>query len=73
MLLLADLMHTKDIDRESVRTNDWGEYLDVIGRKYSSSVIKMIKSRKMRRMKHIACMREKRNAYKILVGKPDEK
>jgi hypothetical protein len=33
----------------------------------------MIKSRKMRLAGHVTRMREKRNAYKILVGKPEEK
>jgi hypothetical protein len=33
----------------------------------------MIKSRRMRRAGHVARMRKKRNAYKILVGKPEEK
>jgi hypothetical protein len=38
---------------------------------YSSpSIIKMIKSRGMRLAGHVARM-EKRNAYRILVGKPD--
>jgi hypothetical protein len=33
----------------------------------------MIKSRKMRWAGHVALMGEKRNAYRILVGKPEEK
>jgi hypothetical protein len=41
---------------------------------YSSpSIIRMIKSRRMRWTGHVARMGEKRNAYRILVGKPDEK
>jgi hypothetical protein len=41
---------------------------------YSSpSIIRMIKSRKMRWAGHVARMGEKRNAYRILVGKPDGK
>jgi hypothetical protein len=41
---------------------------------YSSpSIIKMIKSRMMRWARHVARMREKRNAYRILVGKPEGK
>jgi hypothetical protein len=35
----------------------------------STNVIRMIKSRRMRRTRHVARMREKRNAYRILVGK----
>jgi hypothetical protein len=33
----------------------------------------MIKSRRMRWSGHIACMGEKRNAYRILVGNPEGK
>jgi hypothetical protein len=41
---------------------------------YSSpSIIRMIKSRRMRRAGHVAGIGEKRNAYRILVGKPDGK
>jgi hypothetical protein len=37
------------------------------------SIIRIIKSRKMRWAGHIARMGEKRNAYRLLVEKPDEK
>jgi hypothetical protein len=37
------------------------------------SVFRMIKSRRMRWAKNVARMGEKRNAYRILVGKPDGK
>jgi hypothetical protein len=41
---------------------------------YSSpSIIRMIKSRRMRCAGHAARMGEKRNAYRILVGKPEGK
>jgi hypothetical protein len=41
---------------------------------YSSpSIIRMIKSRRMRWAGHVARMREKRNVYRILVGKPEGK
>jgi hypothetical protein len=40
---------------------------------YSSpSIIRMIKSRRMRWAGHVARMGEKRNAYRLLVGKPEE-
>jgi hypothetical protein len=40
---------------------------------YSSpSIIRMIKSRRMRWAGHVARMGEKRNAYRILVGKPED-
>jgi hypothetical protein len=39
---------------------------------YSSpSIIRIIKSRRMRWAGHAARMGEKRNAYRLLVGKPD--
>jgi hypothetical protein len=37
----------------------------------SSNVIQMMKSRRMRWAEHVARMRETRNAYRILVGKPE--
>jgi hypothetical protein len=39
---------------------------------YSSpSIIRIIKSRRMRRAGHVARMGENRNAYRLLVGKPE--
>jgi hypothetical protein len=41
---------------------------------YSSpSIIRIIRSRRMRLAGHVARMREKRNAYRLLVGKPEGK
>jgi hypothetical protein len=41
---------------------------------YSSpSIIRIIKSRRMRWASHVARMGEKMNAYRLLVGKPDGK
>jgi hypothetical protein len=41
---------------------------------YSSpSIIRKIKSRRMRWAGHVTRIGEKRNAYRILVGKPEEK
>jgi hypothetical protein len=41
---------------------------------YSSpSIIRIIKSRRMRWARHVARMGEKRNTYRILVGKPEGK
>jgi hypothetical protein len=37
------------------------------------SIIRMIKSRRMRWAEHVARIREKRNAYRILVGEPEGK
>jgi hypothetical protein len=36
----------------------------------SSSIIRMIKSKRMSWVGHVAPMEEKRNAYRLLVGKP---
>jgi hypothetical protein len=39
---------------------------------YSSpNIIRVIKSRRMRWAGHVACMGEKRGAYRILVGRPE--
>jgi hypothetical protein len=39
---------------------------------YSSpSIIRVMKARRMRRTEHVARMGEKRNAYRLLVGKPE--
>jgi hypothetical protein len=41
---------------------------------YSSpSIIRIIKSRRMRWVSHVARMGEKRNEYRLLVGKPEGK
>jgi hypothetical protein len=41
---------------------------------YSSpSIIRIIKLRRMRWAGHVARMREKRNVYRLLVGKPEGK
>jgi hypothetical protein len=40
---------------------------------YSPNIIRMIKSRRIRWAGHVAQMRAKRNAYRILVGKPEGK
>jgi hypothetical protein len=42
--------------------------------KYSlPSIIRMMKSRRMRWARHVARLGEKRNAYRLLVGKPEGK
>jgi hypothetical protein len=40
---------------------------------FSPSIIRMMKSRRMRRAWHVARMGEKRNAYRILMRKPEGK
>jgi hypothetical protein len=50
------------------------EVTGILHRLYSSpSIIRMINSRRMRWTVHVARMGEKRNAYRILVGKPEGK
>jgi hypothetical protein len=40
---------------------------------FSQNIIRMIKSRRLRWAGHVARMVETRNAYRMLVGKPEEK
>jgi hypothetical protein len=40
---------------------------------YSPSIIRIIKSRRLKWARHVARMEEKRNAYRLLVGTPEEK
>jgi hypothetical protein len=40
---------------------------------YSLSIIRIIKSRRMRWAGHVARMGEKRNVYRLLVGNPEGK
>jgi hypothetical protein len=40
---------------------------------YSPSIIRIIKSRRMRWAEHVARMGEKRNVYRLLVGEPEGK
>jgi hypothetical protein len=40
---------------------------------FSPSIIRIIKPKRMRWAGHVARMREKRNAYSLLVGKPEGK
>jgi hypothetical protein len=39
----------------------------------SPDIIRQIKSRRMRWAKHVACMGEGRNVYRVLVGRPEGK
>jgi hypothetical protein len=41
---------------------------------YSSpNIVRIVKSRRMRWAGHVACMRERRGMYRVLVGKPEGK
>jgi hypothetical protein len=56
-------------------TRGWRKlYNEELHNLYSSpSIIRIINSRRMRCVGHVARMGEKRNAYRILVGKPEGK
>jgi hypothetical protein len=56
-------------------TGDWRKlHNEKLHYLYSSpNIIRMIKSRRMRWTKHVAQMRETRNAYRIFVGKSEGK
>jgi hypothetical protein len=56
-------------------TGDWRKlHNEEFHNLYSSpSIIRVVKSRRMRWAGHIARMEEKRNAYRILVGEPEGK
>jgi hypothetical protein len=56
-------------------TGDWRKlHNEELHNLYSSpNIIRMIKSRRMRMAGHVARMGEKRNEYRILVGKPEGK
>jgi hypothetical protein len=58
-------------------TGDWRElHNEELHKLYSLPnirIIRMIKSRRMRWAGHVARMGENRNAYRILVGKPEGK
>jgi hypothetical protein len=56
-------------------TGDWRKlHKEELHNLYSSpNIIRMIKSSRMRWAGHVARMGEKRNAYRILVGKPEGK
>jgi hypothetical protein len=56
-------------------TGGWRKlYNEELHNLYSSpSIIRIIKSRRMRWAGHVAQMKEKRNLYRLLVGKPEGK
>jgi hypothetical protein len=56
-------------------TREWRErHNEELTDLYSSpNLIWVIKSRRMRLAGYVACMKERRDVYRVLVGKPDEK
>jgi hypothetical protein len=63
------------LDRRDEMTGDWRKlHNEELHNLYSLlNIIRMIKSRRMRWVGHVARMGWKRNAYRILVGKPKGK
>jgi hypothetical protein len=56
-------------------TGEWGKFHnEELNDLYSSpSIIGIIKARRMSWARHAARLREKKNAYRLLVGKPEGK
>jgi hypothetical protein len=56
-------------------TGEWRKlHIEELHDLYSSpSIIRIIKSRRIRWAGHVACMGEKRSAYRLLVGNPEGK
>jgi hypothetical protein len=61
--------------KRDVVTGDWRKlHNEELHNLYSSpNIIRMVRSRRMRWAGHVARMCATRNAYRILVGKPEEK
>ena len=55
-------------------TGEWRKSHEELNDLYSSpNIMKVIKSRRMRWVGHVACMGEGRGVYRVLVGKPEGK
>ena len=56
-------------------TREWGRlHKEELYDLYSSSnIIRVIKSRRMKWAGHVACIRDRRAAYRVLVGRPEGK
>jgi len=54
-------------------TGKWGRlYNEELNDLYcSTNIMWVIKSRRMRYMGHVACIGERRSAYRVLVGRPE--
>ena len=61
--------------KRDVLTGEWRKLRNEgINHLFSSpNIIWVIKSRRMKWAVHLACMRERKFAYRILIGKPEEK
>jgi hypothetical protein len=55
-------------------TGDWRKlHNEELNDLYSPNIVCVIKSRRMRWVGHVSRMEEKRDVYRVLVGKPEEK
>jgi len=56
-------------------TREWRKlHKEELSDLYSTpNIVQVIKSRRMRRAGHVACMGERRGVYRFLVGKPERK
>jgi hypothetical protein len=63
------------LTEEGEMTGEWKKLLneDLYDLYSSPSIIRIIKSRRMRWTRHVARVGENRNAYRLLVGKPEGK
>jgi len=54
-------------------TGEWRRlHNEELNNLYSSlNIVRVVKSRRMRRAGHVACMGEQRGVYRVLVGKPE--
>jgi len=46
---------------------------EVNDQNFSPNIVQVTKARRIRCTRHVACMAEKRGAYRVLVGKPEGK
>jgi hypothetical protein len=74
ILHIVENMHSLQLCVLSLEILQRLHHNEELHRLYSSpSIIRMIKSRRMRWAGHVARMKENRSAYRILVGKPEGK
>ena len=61
--------------KRDAETGEWEKlHNEELNDLYSSpSIVRVVKSRRMRWAEHVACMGESRGEYRVLVGKPEGK
>ena len=79
-LLTLRVKHKLKVFENRVLRRMFGTERDKVTGKWGSlmictpdQIIQAIKSRRMRWVGHVACMRERRGVYRVLVGKPEGK